>query len=61
MRRKLTANRELREAMDSKKMPVWVLADAVKVSEVTMCRYLRHELNKETKAAYMRIVDQYKG
>lgn len=51
-----TANHELRSAAKSADVPLWKIADALHVSEPTMTRKLRRELDEDEKARILGII-----
>lgn len=51
-------NIDVRQRVKSAGMKLWQVADALGVSEPTMTRKLRHELDQEEKAQIFRIIDQ---
>lgn len=55
-----TANKEIREALRSAKIPIWRLAYSVGVHENTMLRRLRIELSESEKAEYLKIIKKIK-
>lgn len=52
------ANQEIREEAKKRGVPLWALADRLGVSEATMTRMLRHELEEEQKRALLELVKQ---
>ena len=56
--RSLTANREIRDLMDSHSVRLWQIADIVGKSENTIARKLRHELTDTEKEQYRKIINQ---
>ena len=54
----MKANRELRELMHEKRVPVWAVASIVGVHENTLLRRLRVELPANEREHLTRIVEQ---
>ena len=52
------ANQEIREEAKKRGVPLWARADRLGVSEATMTRMLRHELEEEQKRALLELVKQ---
>lgn len=53
-----TANRELRNAAKTAKVPLWAIADVLQISEPTMTRKLRRELPEKEKQQLLEIIEQ---
>lgn len=53
---KITANYDLRTAAKNASVPLWAVADALHISEPTMTRKLRRELDEEEKARILDII-----
>lgn len=51
------ANQDLRNAAKSAGVPLWKIADALRVSEPTMTRKLRRELPEKEKQQMLRIIE----
>lgn len=56
--RTLTANKELRDFMDTHKIRLWQLGDRIGISENKLCANLRHELSEKDKTKYLEIVQE---
>lgn len=54
----MKANKEIRETAKQNGVPYWKIAARLGVSEVTICRWLRMELDEETKREILSIVEQ---
>lgn len=52
------ANTDIREAMRTKKVPVYAVADVMGVHENTLFRRLRYELSEQEKQKYFCIIDE---
>lgn len=52
------ANIDIREAMRTKKVPVYAVADVMGVHENTLFRRLRYELSEQEKQKYFCIIDE---
>ena len=53
-----TANEELKNYARSKKVFMWMIADAEGVGEFTIIRRLRHQLSKEETDRLMKLIDK---
>ena len=53
---KLNNNIEVRTALKEKKVPYWMIAEELGVSENTVTRWMRHELDQETKQRVLDII-----
>lgn len=53
---KKPANQELRNAAKTAKVPLWAIADVLQISEPTMTRKLRRELDEDEKARILGII-----
>ncbi|MBQ5970074.1 MAG: hypothetical protein IJL52_08180 [Clostridia bacterium] len=51
-------NLTIRQAAKEKKVPLWRVADHLKISEPTLTRKLRHELSKEETTNFLLIIDE---
>lgn len=49
-------NLAIREAAKAARLPLWILADSMNISEATMTRLLRRELPKEEKQRILTII-----
>lgn len=58
MQGRLKANRDLRENMKSNGVTLWMLADQIGMSEVGLCKKLRHELSAEESAMICKALDR---
>ena len=45
----LAANTELRARLKAESVPLWLIADQLKIHESTLIRHLRHELPEQEK------------
>ena len=52
-------NMKVRQAVKKAKMPLWVLADLLDISEPTLFRWLRHELPEEKQENMLRLVEEW--
>lgn len=52
------ANTDIREAMRTKKVPVYAVADVMGIHENTLFRRLRYELSEQEKQKYFCIIDE---
>lgn len=52
------ANTDIREAMRSKKIPVYAVADVMGIHENTLFRRLRYELSEQEKQKYFCIINE---
>lgn len=53
---KITANYDLRTAAKNAGVPLWAIADVLHISEPTMTRKLRRELDEDEKARILGII-----
>ena len=51
-------NSDIRKTAREKGVPLWKIADALKISEPTMTRRLRYELPKREKVELFKIIKQ---
>lgn len=49
-------NVEIREALQKAHLKQWELADLLRVSEYTLCKWLRRELPEERKAEILELI-----
>lgn len=52
------ANDDIRQAMIKHGVRQWQVADALGVGEVTLCKYLRRELNNEEKKEILNAIEK---
>lgn len=52
------ANTELRAYAKAKKVPQWAIAEKMGITEIHLCRLLRHEFEPEKAAEFKKIVDK---
>lgn len=50
-------NNDIRMLLTRNRIPQWKLADAMGVSEFTVCRWFRHELPPDKKRAALKAID----
>lgn len=50
----------IRQAIKDNNLKHWQLAEALHISEFTLCRKLRHELSKEQKEKIFEVIEQLK-
>ncbi len=55
------ANRDIREAAKEAGVKLWQIANKLNVSEATITRLMRTELNAEEKANILKIIADLKG
>ena len=55
---KIMTNNEIRSKAKEKSVKLWQLADALKISEPTITRKLRHELPEEEKNKILALIDE---
>lgn len=55
------ANRDIREAAKEAGVKLWQIANKLNVSEATITRLMRTELNAEKKANILKIIADLKG
>lgn len=60
MKMRKRANEELRWAMRSNFIAQWEVAEALNISEVTLCRWLRTELPEEKRNAILDAINKLK-
>ena len=51
-------NQEIKELFKKNNVPQWKVADVLGVSEMTVIRWLRHELTPERKAAILDAIEK---
>ena len=51
-------NNEIRAKAKEKSVKLWQIADALKISEPTITRKLRHELSEEEKQKILALIDE---
>ncbi len=54
----LSKNSDIREYAKTKRVPLWSVAVALNVSEMTLIRWLRVDLSPERKAAIIKSIDE---
>lgn len=59
--RMIKANADIREAIKAAGLKQWQIADSLKISEITLCRRLRHELAAGEKKQILDIIQELKG
>ena len=55
---KIMSNNEIRTKAKEKSVKLWQIADALKISEPTITRKLRHELPEEEKNKILALIDE---
>lgn len=58
---KLTTNQEVREVMKDKKVPIWKIAQKYGVSEMTLVRKLRIEMDDADKEKMIKAINEIAG
>ena len=56
MKKMIKANQDIRTQAKENKLPLWRIADALNICEVTIVKKLRHELLPEEKAKIRKII-----
>ena len=51
-------NRQIREQIWAKRIPQWMIADRIGISEYTFCKWLRHDLSEEKEARVKTAIEQ---
>lgn len=51
-------NKEIRNLMKQKKVPMWQIADALSVSEMTVSRMFRHKLSEKEENLIKSVIDE---
>lgn len=54
-------NQEIKKAMKEHKAKQWQVAEAIGVSEYTLCRWMRHELPEEKKQMVLEAIKALGG
>lgn len=54
-------NREIRQALEKRKMKYWELADQMGIADGTLSRKLRYEITGEEKKRILAIIKNYKA
>lgn len=56
----IKANQTIREAAKKADLPYWRIADALGISEITLCRWLRKPLAAEKEANILQVIQMVK-